>query len=147
MRVSLTRKEGDRLKGIAPQSNPPVTDGRGFRAWDTRRANAFLRALNYLTQLSASLDELRLAAHHVSEHIAVRLPEITGELPRGYTVATNRDGERSLAHGGVLFSPSLIEPLPDQAAIERLAHDLSTGWLRDVADRLEIPQEFYVGAK
>jgi hypothetical protein len=97
--------------------------------WETRRANKFLRAVKTLTR-GGDVDELRLAAQEVGDWIAERSP--AGSLPRGYAVVRNRLGEPSLARDGALLSPSFAEPPADAAAIEQLARDLSTGWLREV---------------
>jgi hypothetical protein len=90
---------------------------------------------------AVNLDELRLAAHEVNDHLLANLPAWVERLPRGYEVVRNDLGERSLQHSGALFNPSYAEPLPNRAAIERFGRDLKTGWLREVADRIGSERE------
>jgi hypothetical protein len=114
----------------------PVRSEGATRAWITRRAakfNAAVRVLVHAEVTADILDRLCFAAHDVSEGIGAHL-EDGMSLPRGYRAARNGFGEPGIAHGDVLYSPAFTAPAPDKAAIERLACDLKTGWLREVVE-------------
>lgn len=126
-----------RLSALASQIQPadpnsPITRGTGFRMWDTRRANKLKTAIAKVIKLAPAIAELRLAAHEISEHVGALFPESVCELPRGYKLIRNRNGERGVERDGVMFSPSFAEPLPCCEALERLAEDLRTGLLSEI---------------
>ena len=123
----------DRLSEVAARhpNSWSGTKGYGDRVWATRRANQFKRAVELLLRRQASLDELRLAAHEISDQLTVRLNDARS-LTRGYEFAVNRDGALSLALDGVLFGPSFGEPPAPATSIHQLTQDLSTGWLEEL---------------
>ena len=123
----------DRLSELkVPPQVGPATDGRGYRAWITRRHNEVRRFTETLTRRPKSIDELRLAAHKLSERLAdAKLGDM---LPRGYRFSANRDGNRSLALHDELFAPSIRDPLPSEGAIEQLSKDLAGGWLSELGE-------------
>jgi hypothetical protein len=123
------------LAAQLPQSPAPGTSGRGYRMWEARRANNFLRDVKTLTDAvgrqGSNRDAWRFAADAASEYLAARLPADTTSLPRGYSVVENSLGQRAIARQGVVLNPGYSEP-PDDAAIEVFAQDLKTGWLGEV---------------
>jgi hypothetical protein len=123
----------------------PARSEGASRSWITRRTakfNAAVRTLVHSKVTPSNLDQLRFAAHEVSEAIGAHLAEDADSLPRGYRAATNGFGERGIAHGEVLFSPAFTAPAPDSAAIEKLANDLRTGWLRELVEEAGVLLHF-----
>lgn len=126
------------LAGKLPRSFGSPTKGYGYKVWDTRRANKFLREVGVLTGgIDWSLPVLQLAAHAVSESIAERLPGATTALPRGYTVVLNSQGEPALALRDTLLNPGYTQALPDELTIRRFGQDLKTGFLTEIAEFLK----------
>lgn len=132
----------DRLSPLAATiQGKTKTNGSGFKLWETRRRNKFLQAVELLvlgTEKRIGTELLALAADDVSEFLAEHLPEHADTLPRGYQVLKNKLGDRSLARDGKLFSPAFNEPAVDRAAMEQLAHDLTTGWAREIEQFLSL---------
>lgn len=124
-------------------TGPDPTRSEGAnRAWVTRRANRFHANIKLLTRVnSPGREELLAAAHEVAEQIAANLDD-GSVLPRGYRVAKNGWGDRGLAWGEVLFNGCHTAPAPSREALEQLASDLRTGWLREVAQATGKPIDF-----
>jgi hypothetical protein len=124
-----------------PHAPTPSTRGCGFKMWETRRANKFIRDVKVLT---AGVDNpgrpdravWHLAADAASEFLAAHLPDSATSLPRGYSVVENSIGQRAIARAGVLLNPGYSEP-PDDGAIEQFARDLKTGLLAEIEAFLE----------
>lgn len=100
--------------------------------WETRRANALLRACADLQQGIADQDHLQRAAAVVSEYVAARAPEGVVSLPRGYAIAPNAEGARSLAFNGTFFDPFYSDPQPDRALLLLLGAHLKSGLLVEI---------------
>jgi len=111
------------------------------RTWLTRRRNTAHRAVQVLAKADEyCAPEVETALRHISQFIAEYLPLSAMNLPRGYRLIPNRDGERSLDLDGVLFDPTAGEPLPTAPAINRLKTDLATGWWSElIASWPELP--------
>ncbi len=126
----------DALERHAARLSLRPSDGRGYKAWETRRRNLFRTAVHTLSRAGrvTDIEARRAAADQISEYLSHRLPPLG--LPRSYSIRSNGFGELSLALGQVLFSPSVVDELPTEQALQRLADDLSTGWLEEIQELL-----------
>jgi hypothetical protein len=119
------------------------TNGHGYRAWETRRANRFLAAARTLANAAAPDDDLVAAARAISAQLA-RVFAAAVVLSRGYAIrrlpgarseplssAAAEDGQ--LVHGEVVFDPSWEEDLPPASKLRQLGQDLATGWVLELA--------------
>lgn len=119
----------------ATQRPDPYRSEATLRAWKTRRAKAFSKALTILLGPDpfTNLSQLQHAAHTVACTIAAHLPGGADALPRGYRVTKNGWGERAIAAPtGVILNPVYTSPAPDQRTLALFANDLQTGWLFEV---------------
>lgn len=113
------------------------SDGRGFKAWETRRVNRFKAAVAQLTAAATAWDRGRSilienAAAEISDFLSLRIPTSITFLPRGYELRLNAVGNCSLALGADLFAASPLEEPPSTESLQLLARDLASGWLAEV---------------
>ena len=134
-----------RLIPSPEQCGDYYTDGRGFRAWDTRRANRFLEVVRQLradgSPAKYSTETLLGLARELSDYL-IRSITPTTALPRSYAIVLDRLGDASLSYNDVLLNPSFFDDLPAREVLERLAADIGTGWLDELADHLGNGHEF-----
>ena len=113
---------------------PSETDGRGYRAWQTRRANRFLKAVADLRWPRRPHDQMLDWAREVSRFLPIVLHP--GALPRGYGLVRRTPGEPleyRLVRGDAIYDPEWHENPPSPEALECLANDLKTGWVLELA--------------
>jgi hypothetical protein len=131
----------DRLPVLSALAASSETDGRGFRAWRTRRANAYKQALTSLPKLAGNRDVIGavLSFGEITEFLAPFLGEWR-DLPRGYTFGRNRLNEPTfIAPSGDMLNPSPVEALPSVEVAQQFAHALRTGWLNELAIHVGLP--------
>jgi hypothetical protein len=120
-----------------------TTDGRGIRAWETRRANQFLQAVRQLRGIPAAIptDELLVLARDISDFL-LRSIEPGTSLPRGYAIQRDGLAQPSLSYNVVFLAPSFLDDLPTREVLEHFASDIRAGWLDELAESLGNENDF-----
>jgi hypothetical protein len=115
------------------------TNGSGFDRNHRRRAVKFAKAVQFLTAQASTADlfELQDAAKQISDQIEARAPAGLTKLSRGYEIALNAAGERTVRRGDTVFSPSYKDAFPDRNALQQFAGDIRTGWLIEAKRAIE----------
>jgi hypothetical protein len=120
--------------------------GNGTKAWRTRRANELARALEVAGRKACAIDDLREAVSVISRYIAGGIGHPVAELPRGYAITQNAMGEWSIvSRSGALLTITYLDPVPVLSEVILFAHDVSTGWLREVSRALNLSEGFLEG--
>src|SRR5574340_781184 len=139
-----------RLPDPRPRGSRPDPDAsdRGLRAWSTRRRNRFRSAIALLRQACRQNHAAQMQAHadEISRRVAELTPATVESLPRGYGFRMNKEQDRSLCHGDDLFSPSVLDPLPQLAAVEQLSRDIDNDWLFEAAASFKKEEDYYFSA-
>ena len=132
-------------KPEATSSSFGVNSEIGYKAWETRRANAFLKAVRLLhfRARTEKFEALVAAGRTISNYLIRFIPEETPQLPRGFGVSLTHFQERSLSYNGVLLDPSFIEDLPTREVLERIGAEISA-WLDELIAFLGPKNRFFL---
>lgn len=109
-----------------------------YSAWETKRSRELSRSLAKLAKWRKDdIDELLLASHYVSEHIARMIPAgipagVEVVLPRGYTLRAMY-GQLLLSLEGKLFS-TVGRDLAEREQLGQLHADLLDGLVSQIRE-------------